>query len=73
MAINTNTPIIPVGVSGAYSFKPKNRWWIKPNKITLNIGEPINSTLYSDLGLAGLQALVETKLKQLSGELHENK
>ena len=73
MAINTNTPIIPVGVSGAYSFKPKNRWWIKPNKITLNIGEPINNALYSDLGIEGLQALIESKLKQLSGELHENK
>ena len=41
MAINTNTPIIPVGISGAFSFKPKNRWWLKPGVITINIGENI--------------------------------
>ena len=42
MAKNTKTSIIPVGISGAFLFKPKNRWWLRPGKITINIGDPIN-------------------------------
>ena len=73
MAINTNKPIIPVGVSGAFSFKPKNRWWTRPSPITINIGDVINTRTYSELGLEGLMGVVGKKLKQLSGEKCENK
>ena len=73
MAINTNTPIVPVGVSGTFNFKPKNRWWTKPVPITINIGEPINSNTYDELGLARLINVAEKKIKQLSGEINENK
>jgi 1-acyl-sn-glycerol-3-phosphate acyltransferase len=68
MAINTSTPIIPVGISGAFDFKPKNRWWIRPTTITVKIGEIINIDKYENLGLDGLKNLVEVKLKYLSGE-----
>jgi len=73
MAINTTTPILPVGISGAFSFKPKNRWWIKPCTIRVNIGEIINTNKYENLGLEGLRALVEKRIKQLSGELNEDR
>ncbi len=73
MAINTNTAIIPVGVSGAYNFKPKDRWWMKPGSISINIGTPTNVSEYSDLGINGLKNKVETKIKELLGESHEIK
>ena len=73
MAINTNTPIVPVGVSGAFNFKPKYRWWTKPVPIVINIGDVINTKTYSGLGLEGLMDVVGEKLKQLSGEKYENK
>ena len=73
MAINTNTPIVPVGVSGAFKFKPKNRWWTKPVPIVINIGETINTDTYDELGLEGLMGVVEKKLQQLSGGKYENK
>ena len=73
MAINTNTPIIPVGVSGAFDFKPKNRWWMKPGLVTVNIGDPISINDYTALGVDGLSAKVEKLLKSLSGETNENK
>jgi len=72
MAINTGTSIVPVGIAGAFSFKPKNRWWFKPGPITINIGEPINHEEYEDLGINGLLSRVELKLKKLSGENHED-
>ena len=73
MAINTNTPIVPVGISGAFNFKPKNRWWTKPVPIVINIGEAIKTNTYDELRLEELIDLVKMKLKQLSGEKHENK
>ena len=73
MAINTNTSIVPVGVLGAFSFKPKNRWWLQPGPITINIGEPIHYKEYGDLGVDGLLGRVENKLKYLSGENYGDK
>ena len=73
MAINTNTPIIPVGVSGAFEFKPKNRWWMKPGLVTINIGNPISVDDYIKLGVDGLSIKVKQLLKSLSGETNENK
>ena len=73
MAINTNTPIIPVGVSGAFDFKPKNRWWMRPGFVTVNIGDPISINDYTTLGVDGLSTKVEKLLKSLSGETNENK
>ena len=73
MAINTNTAIIPVGVVGAYNFKPKDRWWMRPKSISINIGAPTNVFEYSDLGVNGLKNKVELAIKELSGESYEVK
>ena len=73
MAINTNTPIIPVGISGAFEFKPKNRWWMRPGSITVNIGDPIPADDYDLLGVNELSEKVSQILKSLSGETHGNK
>jgi 1-acyl-sn-glycerol-3-phosphate acyltransferase len=73
MAINTKTSIIPVGISGAFKFKPKNRWWIKPGIITINIGGPIDHGQYGVLGIDGLINLVESEIKYLSGENDGNR
>tara|TARA_B100001142_G_scaffold70355_1_gene70664 strand:+ start:4305 stop:5006 length:702 start_codon:yes stop_codon:yes gene_type:complete len=47
MAINTQTPIIPVIVKGGAKYKPKNRWYIKPTIIDIEVGDPINVKNYS--------------------------
>ena len=73
MALNTGISILPVGVSGAFTFKPKNRWWLRPGPITINIGEPIHHREYMGLGVDGLLNRVESKLKKLSGENHEDR
>ena len=73
MALNTGISILPVGVSGAFTFKPKNRWWLRPGPITINIGEPIHHGEYVGLGVDELLNRVESKLKKLSGENHEDR
>ena len=47
MAINTKTPILPVAVKGGFRYKPKNRWYIKPSIIDIQVGDPINVKDYS--------------------------
>ena len=71
MAINTGTPIIPVGVSGAFNFKPKNRWWFRPGPISINIGDTISPNIYSDLGVDGLKNMVARSLNKLSGGAYD--
>ena len=71
MAINTETSIIPVGISGAFDFKPKNRWWLRPGPITINIGTAINPNIYGELGIDGLINKVGQTIKTLSGGANE--
>ena len=71
MAINTGISIIPVGVSGAFDFKPKNRWWFRPGPITVNIGDAINPNIYGELGIDGLKNKVGQALKALLGTTTE--
>ena len=67
MAINTNTSIVPVGIIGAFKFKPKNRWWIHPCHITINIGEVIDLPKENN-DINSVMMIVEKKLKELSSE-----
>jgi 1-acyl-sn-glycerol-3-phosphate acyltransferase len=68
MALNTKTSIVPVGVTGAFEFKPKNRWWIKPCAVTINIGKPTNVLNYDKLGVDGLKNNVQKTIMELAGE-----
>tara|TARA_B100001250_G_C19800248_1_gene790715 strand:- start:608 stop:1330 length:723 start_codon:yes stop_codon:yes gene_type:complete len=47
MAINTNAPILPIGVIGGFQFKPRNRWYFIPGKVVVNIGDPIDTAGYN--------------------------
>ena len=72
MAMNIKAPILPIGSKGAYEFKPKNRWYIKPGTITLNIGEIIEPEEFELLGINGLTENVRQQLHKLTGyELEE--
>ena len=72
MAINTKAPILPVGSQGAFEFKPKNRWYIKPGQVSLNVGKIIEPSEYDQLGINGLIDNVQNQFKDLTGyELEE--
>ncbi|MAV65395.1 MAG: hypothetical protein CMG00_09420 [Candidatus Marinimicrobia bacterium] len=67
MAINSKAPILPVGSKGAFDFKPKNRWYIKPGVVELNIGKIIEPNQYDELGVNGLINEVRSQMKDLTG------
>ena len=67
MAVNIKAPILPIGAKGAYEFKPKNRWYIKPGKVTLNVGEIIEPEEFEKLGINGIVENVRNQFSTLTG------
>ena len=65
MAINTNTPILPIGAILPFKYKPKNRWHVHPCVVDVYIGEETNINEYADLGVSGLLVKVENQLRTL--------
>ena len=66
MAVNINAPILPIGSKGAYEFKPKNRWYIKPGPVTLNVGKIIEPEEFESLGINGLIENVRDQFQKLT-------
>ena len=69
MAKNTKTSILPIGFQGAYNFKPKNRFTVRPSKVIIRIGEPILYTIYKSTSIDELIEITTDQLKTLSGEI----
>lgn len=43
LAIQSGVPIVPITVVGTREILPKHKMRVKPGKITMNIGKPVNS------------------------------
>tara|TARA_B100000575_G_scaffold244450_1_gene208611 strand:- start:380 stop:1087 length:708 start_codon:yes stop_codon:yes gene_type:complete len=67
MAKNIKAPILPVGTVGAYEFKPKNRWYIKPRTVYLKIGKLVEPQKFKDIGINGVVSNVRNQFSQLTG------
>ena len=66
MAVNINAPILPIGSKGAYEFKPKNRWYIKPGQVSLNVGRIIEPEEFQKIGINGLVENVRNQFHELT-------
>ncbi|MFO7709265.1 MAG: lysophospholipid acyltransferase family protein [Desulfobacterales bacterium] len=47
MAINAGAAVVPVAIRGTYGIMPKSAWLMRPQDVTLEIGEPIASSAYT--------------------------
>ena len=65
MALNTSTPILPIGAVLPFNYKPKNRWYVHPCIINVYIGEETNVKDYKELSVSGLLVKVENQIKNL--------
>ena len=66
MAINTNLPILPIVSLGSFDYKPKNRFILRPQVVTIKVGSPIypaNESIESlmDKTRIKMSHLIETK------------
>lgn len=65
MAINTKTPILPIGAVLPFKYKPKNRWYVSPCIVDIYVGKETNIAEYEDLGVDGLLIDVDNQLRKL--------
>ncbi len=65
MAINTKTPIIPVIVKGGFEYKPKNRWYIRPSIVSIDVGDPIQVKNFSSDNINELVSHTYNKFDEL--------
>ena len=65
MAINTSTPILPIGAVLPFNYKPKNKWLVSPCIVHMYIGEETNVKEYNELGVKGLMVSVESQIRSL--------
>jgi 1-acyl-sn-glycerol-3-phosphate acyltransferase len=68
MATATRAPILPIGIEGAFEYKPKNRWTIAPGTVTIRIGPPVRPDEYDALGTAGLKERVRAEIARRAGQ-----
>ena len=67
MAKNIKAPILPVGTRGAFEFKPKNRWFIKPRTVYLQIGTVVEASEFDQIGIDGVIKNVRLQFSKLTG------
>lgn len=61
IAIQSEIDIIPFGSAGAFEFKPKNRWYIKPGKVVIYINKPV--PFEKGIGRDRLALLIESNVR----------
>jgi 1-acyl-sn-glycerol-3-phosphate acyltransferase len=69
MAISTGAPILPIGIEGAFRFKPKGRLLVRPGPVIVRIGEPITAERYRQMTMEEVMEEVRQQLLVLSGEV----
>jgi len=47
IAIEAGIPVVPVACSGAHLIIKKNSWIVRPGKVTVRFGKPIDASVYS--------------------------
>ena len=65
MALNTKTPILPMVVKGGFELKPKNRWYIKPGTVSIEVGKPISVDKFSTQNIDELVTQTHNEFKRL--------
>jgi 1-acyl-sn-glycerol-3-phosphate acyltransferase len=71
VAMHTRVAIVPVGIAGAFEYKPKDRWTIDPGPVSVRIGRPIPPDEYDALGTTGLKERVRAEIASLAGQAAE--
>lgn len=65
LAKQAEKSIIPVGLSGMYSLKPKGTWIIKPSTIKIKFGNPISRDTIGQLDTSELRNYVQNEVEKL--------
>jgi len=62
LALKSGLRVVPVGVQGSFEVMPRSTFWVRPGRIQINFGEPLDPEEY---GLRGRKALMEDVRRQI--------
>jgi len=68
LAIQAKAKIIPIGIWGTIFVLPKGSWFVKPGKVVITIGEPINASNYTYETMNSLIDTVRVSIQSLIDE-----
>ncbi|MCH7520281.1 MAG: 1-acyl-sn-glycerol-3-phosphate acyltransferase [Candidatus Marinimicrobia bacterium] len=68
LAVNTGSPILVIGIEGAFRFKRKTSWRLRPGPIIVRFGTAIQAEDYQRMSMAEVMEAVRGQLEVLSGE-----
>jgi len=67
LALKTGVPIIPAFIKGTDEVMPKGQWLIKPKKVTILFGSPIQtSSEHRDIKIEEVTEMIRTSMSDLS-------
>lgn len=68
LAIESQVPILPVGIAGTVDVLSRSGWLIRSGPVAMAIGRPIDTTRFTRETRADLLQAVERELRRLTGE-----
>lgn len=57
--------IVPIGLSGLFSFKPRDGWIVRPGPLKMKVGDPIPYEQFKEYELQKLSDLVHDRIESL--------
>jgi 1-acyl-sn-glycerol-3-phosphate acyltransferase len=66
LAVKTGQPIVPVGIRGTIDVQRRGSFAIRPGRVEVSYGEPIDPTVFGVRGRAELEELVRRRLETLA-------
>ncbi len=67
LALKSGLPIVPVGIQGTRAVQPKGSWAIRPAKIVISYGAPIDAASYGLRRKQELTGEVRSRIAELAG------
>jgi 1-acyl-sn-glycerol-3-phosphate acyltransferase len=68
IALRSGRPIVPVGIQGSFDVQPRKTWTVRPGRILVRYGRPVDVTAYGVRGLEELAQRVRQRVAELSGD-----
>jgi 1-acyl-sn-glycerol-3-phosphate acyltransferase len=65
LAKESNSAIVPIGLSGLYQVKRKGSWLIQPSKVSVRFGEVIPGEQVATMEIKSLSALTHERIENL--------
>ena len=71
IASRSGVPIVPIGIWGSYKVLPKGSLWVRPGRVVVSIGKPVDTTSFT--GPSAKENLVTEVKKRIAALVEESR